>query len=460
MRIRPTKEQFNKQLEQMVQSLRSDIIDGQLQPGDWLPPEKELVKRFGMSNNSIRVGLEQLVQEGWIEKIARVGNRVAAGRPPVKLKLITTQLTYRNIKLGTLLDMFQRKYPWITVEAKVSRSNDDFYDAQTDTIPGDMILQDSSQYWQLEDRGFTKQLKELDVKPELFPSASELFRQDGRQLMQPIIFSPVVLCYNRAHFQECGLLEPDGSWTWNDLIRHAELLSDGRNRYGFCFHVPTENRWPVFLLQSLERFEWDEGKLRDLRGSRLLESMKICKSIIHNRKAFPLYLSESNDDIDRMFMEGKVSMTLNSYIGLNGWSESTVEYDISPVPFIKELRTLVIALGAGISATSANPEEAQLLLDFLTSSVAQQHIKSHTMSIPSLGTLPPSIEPPSVYRPSRYTMYREVMASLRTVADLNIPYRLMRPLTNQLKVYWADLIDEEELCDRLIEVMSEAHALP
>ncbi|TNJ53408.1 GntR family transcriptional regulator [Paenibacillus hemerocallicola] len=36
--------------------------------------EKILVVRFGLSNNSIRAGLEQLVKEGWIEKIPRVGN--------------------------------------------------------------------------------------------------------------------------------------------------------------------------------------------------------------------------------------------------------------------------------------------------------------------------------------------------------------------------------------------------
>lgn len=51
-------------------------------------------------------------------------------------------------------------------------------------------------------------------------------------------------------------------------------------------------------------------------------------------KAVPLYLSENNDDIDQLFMEGKLSMTLNTYMSLNGWNEMGVEYDISPVPYL------------------------------------------------------------------------------------------------------------------------------
>src|SRR5690606_32695659 len=112
-----------------------------------------------------------------------------------------------------------------------------------------------------------------------------------------------------------------------DLMRAAEKLSDGKGRYGFCFHVPTKNRWPVFLLQSGESFEWEGGALKELRGSMLLESMSVCKRILHNRTAFPLYLSENNDDIDRMFLEGKVSMTLSSYMGMNGWQSANIEYD-------------------------------------------------------------------------------------------------------------------------------------
>ncbi|MDF2719112.1 MAG: regulatory protein GntR [Paenibacillus sp.] len=402
----------------------------------------------------IRTGLEQLVREGWIDKIPRVGNRVAPGRPPVKLKLLCNPLPFRNLKLRQLLDGFHRQYPWIHVEAVEVIGIEGFFE-QTGGISGDLMMIENNQYWQMADRGMAQHMEKLAEKPELYPQVTKLFETNDGLYFQPLIFSPIVLCYNRTHFRECGLLEPDGSWTWDDLMRNAEKLSDGKNRYGFCFHIPSENRWPVFLLQSMERFEWDGNRLRDIRGTKMLESMKIVKSILHNRKALPLYLSESNDDIDRMFMEGKVSMTLNSYIGLNGWSESDIEYDISPVPFIHEPRTLAISLGVGISRSTLHKEEAMLLLDYFTSAEAQSFIRSQTMSIPSLGTLPVQLEDMGPYRPSRYTMFREVMASLRTLADLNLPHGMIRALSNQLRAYWADLIDEDELCDRLIQALSK-----
>lgn len=458
MRRRPTKEQFHRQLEQMVQSIRDDILAGVYPAGDYLPSEKSLVAKFGMSNNSIRIGLEQLVEEGWIEKVARVGNRVAPGRPPVKLKLLCNEMPLRNLKLLQLLDGFHKKYPWITVETAVTGGLLGF-GSKEEPLPGDVVLLTSYQFQQATEEGKAGLLDETTGNPAIYPQVTELFRYGGEQYMQPLIFSPIMLCYNKSHFRESGLLEPDGSWRWNDLIRHAELLSDGKNRYGFCFHVPDGNRWPVFLLQSMERFEWDEdGRLKDIRGTRLMESIQICKRIIRNPQAFPRYLSESNADIDRMFMEGKVSMTLTSFMALNGLIDSGLEYDISPMPYIGEMRTLVIALGAGVIRQSGRKEEAALLVDYLTSAEAQTFIRTNTTSVPSLGNLPGPPESGGMYRPSRAMMYREILSSLRTHGELNVSLQTLYSIGNLLKGYWADLIDEEELCSRLSDQLSKPFA--
>ncbi|WP_176706079.1 extracellular solute-binding protein [Paenibacillus hemerocallicola] len=449
MRRRPTKEQFMSSLEEMIRALRSEIIEGTYAPGDYLPPERQLAAKFGMSNNSLRAGLELLADEGWIEKVPRVGNRVAMSRPRVKLKLACTWTPFRNMALSEQLEHFHRLYPWITVETA-----DINYRDKTELFSNDLIMLENTQFYGLVEDGEAFMLEPLAAKPELFPKISDLFCADGRLWMQPIIFSPIVLCYNKAHFRERGMLEPDGSWTWDDLVRHAELLSDGKGRYGFFFHVPALNRWPVFLLQSGERFEWEDGKLRSLYGTKMLESMKVSKRILHNRKAFPMHMSEDNDDSHRMFLEGKISMTLTSYMGLNVWNDTDLEYDISPAPYTEELRTLLISMGLGISSRSRHKEEAQLFVDFLTSGEAQVRIRDRTMSIPSLGTVPGNTVPGKMNRPSRYMQYRETMSSFRTLRDLNMPMKAMKELEKQLKAYWADMMDEEELCSRLSSIMS------
>ncbi|TMV48748.1 extracellular solute-binding protein [Paenibacillus mesophilus] len=454
MRRRPSKEQFGHQLERVAKELRDEMIAGKWACGSFLPPEKSLETRFRLSNYSIRLGLEQLVKEGWIEKIPGVGNRVVADRPPVKLTAACNNVTLRNLKLPGLLEQFRRLHPWISVELRISSGSVPGIDLSERMLEDDLVLMDNVQFQQLSELHMTHVFEPLTGKWDLYPQFSKHFSTEDRLLLLPIVLSPLVLCYNKAHFRDSGLAEPNGSWTWNDLIRHAEQLNDGKGRYGFAFHIQSMYRWPLFLMQSGERFEWNGAKLRDIRGSRLLEGLKLCKEMLHNRKAVPLYLSENNDDIDRLFMEGKLSMTLNTYMGLNGWNAKEIEYDISPVPYMDSLKTLLITLGVGVSSSSRHKEEAKLFADFLASSEAQAYIHQHTLSIPGLATLPLTSGERTIYSPVRYMLFRETMGSYRTHADMNISSAAFISLANLLKPYWANMIDEDELCERLSEALS------
>jgi multiple sugar transport system substrate-binding protein len=278
---------------------------------------------------------------------------------------------------------------------------------------------------------------------------------EDQLFFKPIVYSPIVLLYNKAHFRECGLAEPDGSWTWDDLIRTGELLSEVEGRYGFHFHVPDINRWPLFLLQSGERFEWKGDTLNPLKGTALLESIKLLKRIMLNQKLFPSYLSEGNRDIVKPFVEGKLSMTLLSYMGLNMFAQENIEYDIAPVPFIHEPRSLMISSAVGINAASPHMEEAELFVQFLTEELAQKTIQQYTTSIPSLRSLSPSDELTGLNRPARYGLYREMLFSLRTHMDLNLTSKQLPTVFLQLKQYFANMIDEDELCEAIARALSK-----
>jgi multiple sugar transport system substrate-binding protein len=457
MKNRPTNEQFREKLNRMVETLRSEIYSGVYSEEGQLPSEKLLAARFGLSNNSVRKGLERLVEEELIEKVPRVGNRIKAmpaSRGQVTLVLRCNPTAVRNLELNGLLDEFRLQYPWMKVDTKIVTGNPAL-DENGKPEDADLYLLDNYQFQQLAENGHTEWFEPLTAREALYPPLRNLFVHAERHLLAPVIFSPVVLCYNKAHFRECGLEEPDGSWTWDDLLANAEKLTDGRGRYGFGFHIQDINRWPIFLLQSLEKFEWEpDGRLKDLRSSRLLHSMKVCKTILHNRKAFPLFFSESNADILQMFSEGKLSMILNSYMGLNLWKNADLEYDVTPIPFIREPRTLLICLGAGLGKRSRHKEEAQLLIDFLTSPRTSRYIVKHTLSIPAMRPFPSPLPDSDFRRPEHFAMFRALMFSYRTHADLNIPADAFPKLFQQMKAYWADLIDEEELCVRISEALS------
>lgn len=462
MKNRPTSEQFREQLNDLVETLRGEIRNGTYAGGGQLPSEKQLAARFGLSNNSVRKGLELLVEEGLVEKVPRVGNRVKPAqtdREPVALTIGCSQSTLRNLELVELLDDIRRQYPWITVRAKISTGLPGT-DEHGNADGSDVVLADDFQFRRMIEKDCVSHMEALPVSEGVHPLLSEQFAHEGRNWLRPVVFSPIVLCYNKAHFRECGLEEPDGGWTWKDLIQSAERLSDGKGRYGFSIRIQDVNRWPIFLLQSGERFEWEEdGRLKELRGTRLLESIRTCKSILHNRKASPLFFYESNGDALEMFLEGKLSMVLNSYMGLNVWKHAELDYDITPIPFLYEPRTLMICLGAGVSAGSRHKEDARRVVDYLSSPRARNLIAKHTLTIPALRPLPAPV-PGGVRRPERYGLYREMMFSCRTHRDLNIPPAAFPKLFQQLKVYWADMIDEDELCERISGVLSADPAQP
>lgn len=454
MKAKPTNEQFRQELERMVQTLRDEIANGTYGPGQLLPSEPAQAERFGLSNKSVRKGLDILVEEGVIEKIPRVGSRVKAARQPVKITLGYYLKDKHNLELAGLLEDFHRRYSWITVTAK-PHSDQKSVESDADWAERfDLIMLNNEHFARMAESGGHSLLRPLAEKPDVYPFLARQFMRDGQLYVRPLVFSPVVLCYNKRHFREQGLPEPDGSWTWDDLVRSAVQLTNGNGRFGFCFYIANMNRWPIFLLQSGERFAREGGTVGNIRDTGLLSALKLCKSIIRNGDMFPLFISENDGDINRMFLEGKLSMVLNTYMGMNEWKHADLEYDVSPIPYIGQPITLSIAEGVGINNRTAHPEEAELLADYLSSDRAQSYIRNHTLSLPSLQSVGCSGAPKGVPAPDRYMLYREMMFSYRTHMDLNIPISQFKKLSYQVKAYWANLIDEDELCDRICRELS------
>lgn len=60
----------------VVADLRSAIEGGELRPGDWLPGEKRLTKRYGVSRYTAQRALAELEGAGLVERVVGRGRRV------------------------------------------------------------------------------------------------------------------------------------------------------------------------------------------------------------------------------------------------------------------------------------------------------------------------------------------------------------------------------------------------
>jgi GntR family transcriptional regulator len=89
---------------QLYEILRDSILRGDWQPGDLIPPEPELIRRYGVSRTTVRQVLDMLVNDGLIYRQQGRGTFVA--HPTVEQALVrivsfTEDMRQRGFKPGT-----------------------------------------------------------------------------------------------------------------------------------------------------------------------------------------------------------------------------------------------------------------------------------------------------------------------------------------------------------------------
>jgi GntR family transcriptional regulator len=89
---------------QLYEILRGNIVSGEWQPGDMIPPESELIERYQVSRTTVRQVLDMLVSEGMIEREQGRGTFVT--HPTVEQGLVriisfTEDMHQRGFEPGT-----------------------------------------------------------------------------------------------------------------------------------------------------------------------------------------------------------------------------------------------------------------------------------------------------------------------------------------------------------------------
>ncbi|MDF2719242.1 MAG: hypothetical protein K0R28_6167, partial [Paenibacillus sp.] len=238
---------FRSRLNEMVEQLREGIINGKYGKGTYLPPEKTLAKQFGLSNKTVRQGLEQLIAEGLIEKIPRVGSIVtwsgpesepfadAGGRTAVTLMLGCYSVNERDLLLSRLLHDFREQYPHIRVEVVTLHSDYSFMSTLQPWMDNgllDVFTVKDRHFRQIVEADYASALEPQPPNGQLYSFLSDAFTEQNVLYARPLVFSPLILAYNLQHFREAGVMEPDASWTWADAITQASRLSVSGRRFG------------------------------------------------------------------------------------------------------------------------------------------------------------------------------------------------------------------------------------
>jgi multiple sugar transport system substrate-binding protein len=457
MSEKPSRATFRTRLDETVNTLRDEILTGKRSVGEYLPSEIVLADQFQLSRNSIRKGLDILVSEGYIEKVPRIGNRVTR---PLTEGVTTIKFGYhlsviKEAEIHELIADFHKLYPHIRVQAFVLPYSG--YHAvvqeymQNDML--DVVTMNNTEYQGFIEDDRADLFEPFETDPELYPFLSRQIDGKGTSFLKPFIFSPVVLCYNRDHFREKGLAEPDSGWNWKDLLDVAVKLADGTDRYSFYFHLLSNNRWPVFLLQSGVRFERNGSGKYGICRSRLMDSLVACRNIIYHQGIFPNFISENDADAEELFLQKKVSMIMTTYLNMNLLQKADFAFDVAPLPFLNDAKSLLLIIGLAMNRNTREKGAAKTLVDYLLSYPAQLKIRQKTLSLPSRKIAAEWMGKELFYRPSRFHMYREIIPSFRLISELHLSITELETLNRELRLFWSRMEDEESVCRRLEALM-------
>ena len=139
--------------EDIANQIKRLIIDGELKPGDQLPPERELIKQLGVSRPSLREALNSLVTMGFLE--VRQAKRTFV--KSVSSKLIEDPLSLLikadDQKIFDLIEVRKAIETWAAYHAAQKASREDI--KQLDTIIGEMKRAfEEGRSWEKQDADF------------------------------------------------------------------------------------------------------------------------------------------------------------------------------------------------------------------------------------------------------------------------------------------------------------------
>jgi GntR family transcriptional regulator len=83
---------------QIVDGLRILLVNGELNPGDTLPPVRRLAMDLGVHFNTVAEAYRTLAEEGWLEIARRSGAKVISRKMPRSPDAETSQSFQRRLQ--------------------------------------------------------------------------------------------------------------------------------------------------------------------------------------------------------------------------------------------------------------------------------------------------------------------------------------------------------------------------
>lgn len=355
----------------LANMLREQILSGYIRPGQYLLSENELTRHYGLSRSSVRKALDQLLEEGLIEK--RVGQgtivphqlTIPKGGTDTLRILAFTPSYFADYALPTIQKQFQAQFPH--VEVKILNlpgpSFRDLFETSRELgfQPDLLFVPDKHGYELIQE--LTSSFLPLepllsDALAAVYPKLLRSFSIQETVLAAPLTFSPVYLTYNPRMFERFGADPPHAAWTKDEFITASKRLTRDTDGDGINdtsgFSIPTAlSRWPAVALRNGVHFRAEQ-----LQPETLLNTLNFLHDILFRYRVATL-ASRSALNSEAFHLE-RTGMVLTTTLEMTHWDRTGLPFmpKIAPMPFGTGSSTMLIANALVIPDTCQDPELA------------------------------------------------------------------------------------------------------
>lgn len=210
------------------------------------------------------------------------------------------------------------------------------------------------------------------------------FEVDGKCYGIPKDIGTMGLFYNKDLFDAAGVDYPTSEWTWDDMMAAAEKLTDPEaGIYGLNADNNGQNfYWNLIWQNGGDVWDKETNKCTfDMPET--IEAMEYAVSFVEKGYS-PTPADFANLTADEYFESGKSAMTfagswmLTEYQNVEG-----LNFDVAELPTGKEKAAICSGMAFAVSASTAYPEEAKKLVEYLGSEEAQTIQAESGVAIPA-----------------------------------------------------------------------------
>ncbi|MBL8049497.1 MAG: sugar ABC transporter substrate-binding protein [Chthonomonas sp.] len=296
--------------------------------------------------------------------------------------------------------------------------------------PADVVLINYRRYAQFAAKGVVEPLgpylekSSLIKKEDFYGEAIRPFVFKGELYGIPQNLSSLVVYYNKNLFDEAGLPHPKSTWTWDEFVSTAKMLTKDRDGDGKMdvYGLGTE-----VSLQRLIPFVWQAGgeivddaenptslNLGDPGFQKALQWFIDLRAV---HKVIPDQVEEKSEDSETRFQNGRTAMFLNSRRGVPTYREITgFEWDVVALPVGKQAAGILHADAYFMPKAAKDKAAVWKFIEFANSKEGQEIVAASGRTVPSIRAVAESqafLDPSQ--KPANSKVFLETLPTMRAV---------------------------------------------